>query len=242
MIANYIIIENCPIASNIYKMIVQGDTDGIAYPGQFVNIRVEGCYLRRPISVCDWDNQTITLLYKVVGKGTEIMSELKLGTSLDMLIGLGNGFSLADSEKPMLVGGGIGLAPLYGLCRRMPKKPIVIIGADTQSSLFFIDEFESLGAKVIISTDDGSRGTKGFVTDAIKANNIECDYFYACGPMPMMSALNKSLPVETLGQFSLESRMGCGFGACYGCSIETANGVKRVCKDGPIFLRKELIW
>lgn len=242
MVANYIIIENNLIASNIYKMIVQGNTNGITYPGQFVNIRVEGCYLRRPISVCDWDDQSITLLYKVVGKGTEIMSKLKVGTNLDMLVGLGNGFSVADSNNPMLVGGGIGLAPLYGLCRRMLKKPTVVIGADTQNSLFFVDEFESLGARVIISTDDGSKGVKGFVTDAINANNIACDYFYACGPMPMMSALNKCLPAEIPGQFSLESRMGCGFGACYGCSIETENGVKRVCKDGPIFLRKELIW
>lgn len=221
-------------------MVVEGDTSNIIFPGQFVNIRVENCYLRRPISVCDWDDKTITLLYKIVGKGTEIMSQLKVGASLDMLVGLGNGFSITECKKPMLVGGGIGLAPLYGLCRRMNAKPVVVIGADTQKSLFFVDEFKNLGAKVVISTNDGSEGTKGYVTDAIKVNGIECDYFYTCGPMSMMHALNKCLPTTIQGQFSLESRMGCGFGACVGCSIETANGVKRICKDGPIFYRKEL--
>lgn len=237
---HYIIIQNDKIANNIYKMVVEGDTKAVISPGQFVNIRIEGCFLRRPISICDWNDKTITLLYKVVGKGTEILSEMKPLTKLDMLVGLGNGFSIKDSKVPMLIGGGIGLAPLFGLCRRMPQKTVVVIGADTQRSLFFVDEFKSLGADVIISTDDGSEGTKGFVTDAIKTNNIECDYFYTCGPMPMMNALNTYLPETVPGQFSLESRMGCGFGACVGCSIETTNGVKRICKDGPVFYRNDL--
>ena len=238
----YTIIENCLIAQGIFKMVLEGDTRCIVAPGQFVEIKIDGCFLRRPISICDWDEHSLTLLYKVVGKGTQLMSAMDKGDTIDLLTGLGNGFSIVDSQKTILVGGGIGLAPLYGLCKRMTVPPTVIIGAASKKDLFYVDEFQSTGADVIISTDDGSLGTKGFVTDAIRENDIRPDYVFACGPMPMMKALSCSLPDDIKGQFSLEERMGCGFGACVGCSIQTKNGIYRVCKDGPVFFREEIIW
>ena len=243
----YSILKNDCIAKGIYKMVLEGDTSAITASGQFVNIKLDGRYLRRPISINDWDETTITLLYKVVGGGTEQMSKMLIGDKLDILVGLGNGFSLdAMMQNPLLVGGGIGLAPLFALCKLIVVKrkiqPVVVIGATTKQELFYVDEFKNLGAKVVISTDDGSEGTRGFVTDAIKSNEISCDYFYTCGPMPMMRALNTCLDASINGQFSLEERMGCGFGACVGCSIETRKGVQRVCKDGPIFMREEVIW
>ena len=243
----YSILTNDCIAKGIYKMVLEGDTSAITMPGQFVNIKLEGRYLRRPISINDWGKSTITLLYKVVGGGTEQMSKMLVGDKLDILVGLGNGFLIdVAMEKPVLVGGGIGLAPLYALCKSIVEKrkqqPTIVIGAATKQELFYVDEFKKLGAKVVISTDDGSEGTKGFVTDAIMENGISTDYIYACGPMPMMRALNACLDANINGQFSLEERMGCGFGACVGCSIETRKGVQRVCKDGPIFMREDVIW
>ncbi|MDO5447309.1 MAG: dihydroorotate dehydrogenase electron transfer subunit [Prevotellaceae bacterium] len=240
--AEYTIRQNDPIARGVYEMVLEGDTSAVVKPGQFVEVKINDCYLRRPISICDWDESSITLLYKVVGKGTMLMSYMDIGDKLDLLVGLGNGFSIVDTAEPMLVGGGIGLAPLYGLCKRMKVKPTVVIGAATKDDLFYVNEFSAIGAKVIISTDDGSKGTKGFVTDAIRENNVSADYVYACGPMPMMKAVSSTLSNEISGQFSLEERMGCGFGACVGCSIHTANGVKRVCKDGPVFIKEEILW
>lgn len=238
----YIVRDNVEIARGIFRMVLEGDTSAIGAAGQFVNIRLEGCYLRRPISIADWDGETVTLLYKVVGKGTDKMSKLAAGSVLDILTGLGNGFSMAGCRKPLLVGGGIGLAPLYGLAKRLVKdvdELTVVAGAARKEELFYLDEFRAIGANVVVSTDDGSEGVKGFVTDAIREKNVDCDYFFTCGPMPMMKALMKALPEGMPGQLSLEERMGCGFGACVGCSIQTNEGVKRVCKDGPVFYRTE---
>lgn len=240
----YIITENGRIARGIYRMVLEGDTSAVTAPGQFVNIHLDGHYLRRPISICDWDEKHITLLYKVVGHGTEKMSQLTVGTILDLLTGLGNGFTVNEkSEHPLLVGGGIGLAPLYGLAKRVGSC-MVIIGSATKEELFYVEEFRKLGAEVIVATDDGSEGIKGFVTDALSSlisHLSSLDYFYSCGPMPMMRALCRAVDGMD-GQLSLEERMGCGFGACMGCSVNTADGPKRVCKEGPVFRKEEVIW
>lgn len=239
----FLIKENVEIARRIFRMVLEGDTGEVSAPGQFVNVKLAGKFLRRPISIADWDGNSITLLYKVVGKGTDQMSNMKVGETLDLLTGLGNGFSVEDTKSPLLVGGGIGLAPLYALCKRL-KNATVVIGAATKEELFYVDEFKALGANVIISTDDGSEGVKGFVTDAIKSevssHKLDADYFYCCGPMVMMR--NVSGMMECDGQLSLEERMGCGFGACVGCTLETKNGFKRVCKDGPVFRKEEILW
>lgn len=229
-------------------MVLEGDTSAVTTPGQFVNIQLDGLFLRRPISICDWDEKSITLLYKVVGHGTGQMAELPTGAALDLLTGLGNGFTVpllpsCLEGRPLLVGGGIGLAPLYGLARRLGHSTVVV-GAATKDELFYLDEFRQLGCDVVVATDDGSYGTKGFVTDAIQALHLPphaIHSLYACGPMPMMKALCKLLP-DIDGQLSLEERMGCGFGACMGCSVNTANGPKRVCKDGPVFRKEEIQW
>ncbi len=232
------------MTGSVYKMVLEGDTKGITRPGQFVNIELPGKFLRRPISVCDYDSETITLIYKVVGGGTDMMSEMKEGDELDVLIGLGNGFDTQVRTKhPLLVGGGVGVPPMYNLCRTLlseGKKPTVIMGFNTADEAFYFEEFCALGVDVFVSTVDGTGGTKGFVTDAMDRNFVIYDYVYACGPKPMLQALWEKTPTE--GQLSLEERMGCGFGACVGCSIETRNGVKRVCKEGPVFLKSELLF
>lgn len=245
---SYIITENSNIAKGIYRMVLEGDTSCFTNPGQFVNVKVQGRFLRRPISVADYDDNSLTLLYKVVGAGTEQMSQMKVGEEVDLLAGLGNGFALVNAESIMLIGGGIGAAPLYGLCKELMgqaagNKCKVVLGAATKAELFYIDEFKALGAEVLVATDDGSEGVHGFVTDAMRGTGF--DYFYCCGPMPMMRAVNTlcdNIGGDVDGQFSLEERMGCGFGACMGCSIDTKKGWKRVCKDGPIFSKKDLIW
>ncbi|HOA33254.1 MAG: dihydroorotate dehydrogenase electron transfer subunit [Clostridiales bacterium] len=231
------------IADKVYELKLTGDTTEIVRPGQFVNIRVIGKYLRRPISVCDWDSESLILIFKVFGEGTEILSRIKKGEKMDILSGLGNGFTVIETDKPLLVGGGVGVPPLYGLAKKLIEnglKPNVVLGFASAKDVFYKDEFESLGLKAYVATVDGTMGTKGFVTDAIKENNIECDYFYACGPNPMLKALCSEL--ECSGQLSLEERMGCGFGACMGCSINTAKGIKRVCHDGPVFFKEDLLW
>lgn len=232
-----------PIADKVFELILLGDTSDIIRPGQFVNIRVDGKYLRRPISVCDWDEDSLTLIFKVFGEGTEIMSRLQKGDKIDILSGLGNGFTVTDSKKALLVGGGVGVPPLFALAKKLIEqgvKPVVILGFASSKDVFYKNEFESLGLKTYVATVDGSEGTKGFVTDSIKENNLQCDYFYACGPMPMLKAL--CLELECPGQLSLEERMGCGFGACMGCSMITAKGSKRVCHDGPVFYKEDLLW
>lgn len=238
----YKIISNKPLTKDVFEMILSGDTSAITAPGQFINIKLDGFYLRRPISICDYDNTTITILYKVVGGGTEAMSRLESGAELDILCGLGNGFDASKSgEKPVLIGGGVGVPPLYNLCKKLiesGKKVTVILGFNTESEIFYKEKFEALGAEVYVSTADGSSGVKGFVTDVMK--NIEYDYFFTCGPMPMFRAIEKI--VSSSGQYSFEERMGCGFGACMGCSCKTKYGNKRICRDGPVLEREEIIW
>ena len=238
----YEIILNEKLTDNVYKMIIKGDTSAITAPGQFVNIKLEGKYLRRPISICDYSEKDITLIYKVVGVGTEQMAEMEVGESLDVLVGLGNGYSIAESgEKALLIGGGVGVPPLYNLCKKLiseGKEASVILGFNTKSEIFLYDEFKALGAKVTVATADGSFGVKGFVTDAMK--DMDYTYFYTCGPEPMFRAIESV--AKSSGQYSFEERMGCGFGACMGCSCKTKYGNKRICKDGPVLKREEIVW
>ncbi len=223
-------------------MQLSGDTSDIKKPGQFVNIKIDGQFLRRPISVCDYTKDSLTLIYKVVGVGTEIMSEYKPGKVLDILTGLGNGYRVElCGDKPLLLGGGVGVPPLYNLCKALlqaGKSPTVVLGFNSKDDVFFEDEFKALGVKVLVATADGSYGIKGFVTDAMKG--LEYDYFFTCGPEPMFKAIEKT--ATTSGQYSFEERMGCGFGACMGCSCKTKYGNMRICKDGPVLLREEIIW
>ena len=240
----YKVIANTPLTREVYRMILEGDTTWIKRPGQFVNIELEGLYLRRPISISDWDEKTITIIYKVVGKGTEQMSRMQAGVELDVLTGLGNGFNPdVENKKPLLVGGGVGVPPLYHLAKMLiadGRKVSVVLGFNTASEVFYADEFKALGADVYVSTADGSMGVKGFVTDAIREAAIDFDYFYSCGPLPMLKALCGCTDVK--GELSFEERMGCGFGACMGCSCKTLTGNKRICKEGPVMRREEIIW
>lgn len=241
--SKYSILSNDNIARDVFKMVLEGNTSFITKAGQFINIEIKEFYLRRPISVCDYDENTITIIYKTFGEGTTKMSKMIPGEELDILTGLGNGFDLnCSTDKPVLIGGGVGTPPMYRLCKdliKQGKKPIVILGFGSKEDVFFEEEFKALGVEVYISTVDGSIGTKGFVTDVMQ-NLGEIPYFYACGPMVMLKAICKA--TEANGQVSLEERMGCGFGACMGCTIQTKNGSKRVCKEGPVFGKEELIW
>ena len=233
--------SNKAIAKNTYEMVLAGDTSDISKSGQFVNIKLDGFYLRRPISVCDRTEDSLTLIYKAVGEGTEKMAAMKENEELLTLTGLGNGYDISLSgEKPLLIGGGAGVPPMYLLCKELVaegKKPTVILGFGTSEEVFYEEEFKKLGADVFVTTVDGSYGTKGFVTDAM---DVEYTYFYTCGPEPMLKAVyDKS---ESSGQFSFEERMGCGFGACMGCSCKTKYGNKRLCRDGPVLVKEEIIW
>ena len=235
------IIENTALTDSVFKMVLQGDVSAITAPGQFVNIKLEGLYLRRPISVCDVGENTLTIIYKVVGKGTKQMSEMKEGT-LDVLTGLGNGYDLSVSgDQPVLLGGGVGVPPMYLLAKELikqGKKVKVILGFNTKSELFYEEEFKAIGAEVVVTTVDGSYGIKGFVTDALKDSDYT--YFYTCGPEPMLKAVYSAS--KTSGQMSFEKRMGCGFGACMGCSCKTITGYKRICKEGPVMRKEEILW
>ncbi len=232
--------ENIPLTENVYKMTLCGDVSDIVATGQFVNIKLDGMYLRRPISVCDCEGDLLTIIYKVVGKGTELMSKMQSGT-LDVLTGLGNGYNTELSgEKPLLLGGGVGVPPLYMLAKYLiaeGKKVSVILGFNNKDEVFYEKEFRALGATVTVTTVDGSYGKKGYVTDAM---DIDYTYFYTCGPEPMLKAVYKTS--KTSGQFSFEERMGCGFGACMGCSCKTITGYKRICKDGPVLEKEEILW
>lgn len=238
----FTVLSNEKIAVNTFKTVLEGDTSAITASGQFVNIKLDGFYLRRPISVCDYDGESLTIIYKVVGKGTEYMAGLSKGDKLDILTGLGNGYDLTKSgNNPLLIGGGAGVPPMYNLCRKLleeGKKPTVIMGFNTSDEIFYEEEFKKLGAEVIVATADGSKGVKGFVTDAMKG--VSYSYIYTCGPEPMLKAVYNA--AESGGQFSFEERMGCGFGACMGCSCETKYGNKRICKDGPVLDKEEIIW
>ncbi len=236
------VISNKRIAKNVYEMKLSGDTSPIINPGQFVNIKIESEFLRRPISICDYDDTTLTLIYKVVGKGTSIMSAMQEDTWLDLLIALGNGFNTNESgENPVLIGGGVGVPPMYKLAKELiseGKKVTVILGFNKEEEIFYKDEFEKIGATVYVTTVDGSVGTKGFVTDVLK--DLEYSYVFTCGPEPMLKAVYNTS--TTSGQFSFEERMGCGFGVCMGCSCKTKYGNKRICMDGPILRKEEIIW
>ncbi|MBR3594383.1 MAG: dihydroorotate dehydrogenase electron transfer subunit [Clostridia bacterium] len=237
----FTIETNKPLTDNVYLMKLRGDVSDITASGQFINIKLDGLYLRRPISVCDRDDDSVTIIYKVVGKGTEQMSTMQSGV-LDVLTGLGNGYDTTKSgDRPLLVGGGVGVPPLYMLAKQLiaeGKEVSVILGFNTASEVFYKDEFEAIGAKVYVTTVDGSLGIKGFVTDALA--DIDYTYVYTCGPEPMLKALYRS--INTSGQFSFEERMGCGFGACMGCSCKTITGYKRICKDGPVLEKEEILW
>ena len=230
-----------PLTADVYEMTLRGDASSIAAPGQFVNAALPGRFLRRPISVCDWTADSLLLLVRVAGEGTRELVSFAPGTELDVLCGLGNGFDTADcGPNPILIGGGVGAAPLFGLARRLLAQgvvPTAALGFRTAADAFYLDEFAALGCRVLPATEDGSLGCRGFVTDALPE---DATYFYACGPMPMLKALFARTQLD--GQLSFETRMGCGFGACMGCSMETKNGYRRICKDGPVFERGELLW
>ena len=234
--------SNVLLAKNTYEMVLSGDTSALTAPGQFVNIQLDGFFLRRPISVCDYTDGALTLIYKAVGKGTEKMCKMQPGEKLDILVGLGNGFSTEKSgDCPVLLGGGAGVPPMYNLCKKLlseGKKVTVILGFNGKDEIFYEDNFKALGAETIVTTADGSYGVKGFVTDALKT--LSYSYFYTCGPEPMLKAIDAT--ATTSGQLSFEERMGCGFGACMGCTCETKYGNKRICKDGPVLEREEIIW
>ena len=235
------IVSNEALTDSVYKMVLSGDTSAITAPGQFVNIQLDGLFLRRPISVCDYDGSTLTIIYKVVGKGTEKLSGMS-GGKLDILTGLGNGYDLSLSgDHPVLIGGGVGVPPMYNLAKNLiaqGKQVSVILGFNTAREIFYEDAFRQLGCQVTVTTVDGSYGVKGFVTDALK--DMDYTYFYTCGPEPMLKAVYKAS--LTSGQMSFEERMGCGFGACMGCSCKTLTGYKRICKDGQVMKKEEILW
>ncbi|WP_418992690.1 dihydroorotate dehydrogenase electron transfer subunit [Alistipes sp.] len=240
----YKILTNEPLTDTVWRMTLRGDTQWITAPGQFVNIALAGRYLRRPISVCDWDEQTLTLVYKVVGGGTAQMSRMAPGTELDLLTGLGNGFSVDNAAlRPLLVGGGVGVPPLYNLARRLLARGLrvqVVLGFNSAAEVFYAEEFRALGCEVTVATADGTAGIRGFVTDAIAAQGLDFDYFYACGPLPMLRALCEGVSQD--GQLSMEERMGCGFGGCMGCTCKTKAGPKRICREGPVLTKDEVFW
>ena len=235
--------ENAPIARDVYRMVLLGDTSAVTVPGQFINLALDGRFLRRPISVCDCDGDALTILYKVVGQGTQQMAQMRAGETLDTLTGLGNGFDCnAARGKTLLIGGGIGAAPLYWLAWSLKARGIhttAVLGFNSAEDIYYENEFAALCDRVVIATADGSGGAvRGFVTDAMAA--LDCDYFYACGPEPMLKAVYRASRSD--GEFSFEERMGCGFGACMGCSCKTVTGFKRICRDGPVLRKGEILW
>ena len=237
----FTILSNTALTDSVYKMVLSGDTSAITAPGQFVNIQISGLFLRRPISVCDYDGSTLTIIYKVVGKGTEAMRAMAPGEKLDILTGLGNGYDLSlTGDRPVLLGGGVGVPPMYNLAKKLleqGKQVSVILGFNTKSEIFYENEFRALGCDVTVTTVDGSYGKKGFVTDALPEHST---HFCCCGPEPMLKAVYRA--TTTSGQMSFEERMGCGFGACMGCSCKTLTGNKRICKDGPVMKKEEILW
>ena len=236
------VTENICIAPQVYKLTLCGDVSDITKPGQFINLKLDGFYLRRPISVFDVSENSVTIIYKVVGAGTKYMSTQVVGAQLDTLTALGNGYDISMSgDTPLVLGGGLGVPPMYLLAKRLiaaGKRVTAVLGFNTKEEIFCAGGFEALGARVVITTVDGTFGVKGFATDAMK--NIDYSYFYACGPEPMLHAVY--VASTTSGQLSFEERMGCGFGACMGCSCKTITGYKRICKDGPVLFKEEILW
>ena len=239
--ATFIILENTSLTADVNRLVLAGDTGAFTAPGQFVNLQIDGLYLRRPISVCDLEGDRLTLIYKVVGKGTEKMRAMGPGETLDALAGLGNGYDLSlAGDKPLLLGGGVGVPPLYLLAKRLiaqGKAVTVRLGFNTAAEVFYEAEFRALGADVRVATVDGSHGEKGFVTHILPET---CSHYFACGPEPMLKAVHRAVPSD--GQLSFEARMGCGFGACMGCTCRTIAGPKRICKEGPVLAREEILW
>jgi len=237
----FTILENKALTRDVFKMVLEGDTSAITASGQFVNIQLAGKFLRRPISVCDWDESTLTIVYKVVGHGTEQMAGMAPGEQLDILTGLGNGYDLSlAGDEPLLIGGGVGVPPMFGAAKKLAEMGVrakVILGFNVKDEIFYEEEFKALGCDVTVTTVDGSYGVKGFVTNALPENY---SYFYTCGPEPMLKAVYKA--TNTSGQMSFEERMGCGFGACMGCSCKTITGYKRICKEGPVMKKEEILW
>lgn len=242
--SDFILEHARQLTEDTYELVLSGDTSAVTAPGQFVNLSLPGKFLRRPISICNWTKDGLLLLVKVVGDGTRELVRSVPGTQIDTLSGLGNGFDMAVAgEHPVLAGGGIGIAPLYGLALRMLERgqhPTIALGFRSGRGAFYLDEFAALGCRLLIATEDGSMGVRGFVTDCIRSVP-ECDYVLSCGPLPMLKAVH-GLPQLRGGQFSFEARMGCGFGACMGCTVPTQDGYKRVCKDGPILYKEEIVW
>ena len=236
------VAENRPLTETMTLMRLEGDTSALTRPGQFVNVQIPEKFLRRPISVCDWDGESLTLVYRVVGGGTAALREMRPGETLDLLAGLGNGYNLGRAgNKPLLIGGGAGIAPLYGLCRRLialGAEPTVVLGYRSAADAYLLKEFKALGTEPLVTTDDGSLGIRGNVTALLPG--LEYSFFYTCGPEPMYRAMHKVL--QGPGEYSFEARMGCGFGACMGCSVETLTGTKRVCRDGPVLESGEVKW
>ena len=236
------ILENKPLTGTVMRLRLQGDTSSITRPGQFDNIRLDGRFLRRPISVCDVDGDVLTLIYKVVGGGTAQLRDMAPGVKLDLLTGLGNGYDLSPAgDHPLVIGGGVGVPPMYWLTKELlaaGRSVTAVLGFNTAGEIFYDDMFRALGAEVVLATADGSRGVKGFVTDAMVG--LDYSYFYACGPEPMLKAVWRT--AEGSGQLSFEKRMGCGFGACMGCSCRTITGSKRICKEGPVLTKEEIRW
>lgn len=237
----YRVEYNCLLTKDVWEMGLSGDTSAITAPGQFINIKLDGFFLRRPISVCDWDGEGITIIYRAAGKGTAALSDVEPGQDLDVLCGLGNGFDVSKcGQRTLVIGGGVGTPPMYGLAKALlkaGKTPSAILGFNRRDEIFYEDKFRALGIETTVATVDGSYGTKGFVTNALPER---CDYFCACGPLPMLKAVCHA--VGTSGLVSFEERMGCGFGACMGCSCKTKYGSKRICKDGPVLEKGEIIW
>ena len=238
----FTVIKNVKLAKNTYLWVMEGDTSHVTSPGQFVNFKLDGFYLRRPISVCDAEDRRLTVIFKAIGEGTEKMAKMETGAEVLTLTGLGNGYDTSVSgDTPLLIGGGAGVPPMYLLAKNLiseGKTPTVILGFGSRDEVFFKEEFERLGCQVLVTTVDGTYGIRGFVTDAMEG--LDYTYFYTCGPQPMLKAIyDKS---KTSGQFSFEERMGCGFGACMGCSCKTKYGNKRICRDGPVLVKEEIIW
>jgi len=240
----YIINENKQLAEGIYRMRFAGDVSAVTAPGQFINIKLDGHFLRRPISVCDVDDECITIIYKVLGHGTEEMTHFEAGTELDVLTGLGNGYDTEPAgERPLLIGGGVGIPPLYMLAKRLiaeGREVTAVLGFNSSADMYYVDEFERLGCRVVVTTADGSSGIKGFVTDGIGSLTEPYTYFYTCGPEAMLKAVYNATATD--GQFSFEERMGCGFGACMGCTCRTVTGFKRICREGPVLGKEEILW
>jgi dihydroorotate dehydrogenase electron transfer subunit len=239
----YTILENKNLTSDVWRLVLAGDTRAITAPGQFLNLRLDGHFLRRPISICDWDGGAVTVLYKTLGQGTQELTAYPAGKVLDVLVGLGNGYDIGKSgQRPLLVGGGVGIPPLYRLAKELVaqnREPVVLLGFNRAADMFYVEEFAALGARVLVATADGSFGIHGLVTDALTQAGAY-SYVYACGPTAMLKALDQV--VTTGGQYSFEERMGCGFGACMGCTCRTKYGSKRICKDGPVLEREEILW